>query len=736
MKTNKPLLARVSGLFPKFSFHDSRYFWNSLACLIAAALMLFLVGPGSTASNRNFDGISPGKLAEKDIITGKDVVYVDKAATQLRIETEEHLVLPIFKLDASITTRTLNDFKAFADGFRELADQNTATETMVLMLMSRFPGMLSDDVLSSLARSPLKLQMLVYAEDILSSLLGIGIFSIPSEGLESFNQDYFELEHTINNKAEFEQRPQGSMVTRDDLPRAINEQISQKRLANSVSTIVSKLVLGFATENAFFDKTQSQNRLAKVRSKVEPVTRAVGENEVLVKKGEMVTEETYARIMSIKSAVSRADIGLLLSGLGLLCTAAFVGFFFLSRQKNSFGASSQYGGLLSIYSSLAFFIIVMFANRASLGSNNLEGAYFVPTALFVGIASAIGGQNFGFAFSVILGLLSASASNMNADYIVFTVFSGIFMSFMSSSAKTRLSLAKSTVGQALVQCGLAAILLMHSEIPFPELARTSGLMALNGFVSGALILAILPVLEQGFNLPTRFRLMELSDVNAPALKDLMTLAPGTYAHSLNVAHLAEAAAEEIGANALLARVGSYYHDLGKIDQPEYFVENQRGQNKHDDINPRLSATVIRSHVKLGVEKGKELGLPKAVVDIVAQHHGNSTIAWFYDKAKTEDPTINEEDFSYPGSPPTTKEAGIVMLADSVEAALRTIKKPSLPRLDAFIRQLIMEKVQQGQLDDCPLTLKDLETIRHVFVRITAGQFHSRIEYPSQKESGS
>jgi len=734
MKTNKPILKRVSDFFPTLFTHDRYYFWNSLICFFVAVLMLFLVGPGSTASNRNFDGVSPGKLAERDVVAGKGVVYVDKAATQLRVETEEHLVLPVFKQDETITTRVFNEYKAFADGFKELADQNMATETMVLMLQSRFPGTLSDDLLNTLARSPLKLQMLVYAEDILSSLMEMGIFSIPSEGLESYNQDYFELEHSIDNKAEFEQRPQGSMVTRDNLSRAVNAQISQKRLASSVSAIVAKLVLGFATENTFFDKTQSQNRLSKVRSKIEPVTRVVGENEVLVKKGDMVTEETYARIMSIKSAVSRADIGLLLSGIGLLCATVFVGLFFMFGQKKTFAVSDKHVGLLAIYAALAFFIIVLFASSASSGSNRLEGAYFVPTALFVGIASVIGGQSFGFSYSVILSLLAASASNLNPEYIIFTALSGIFMSFMGSSAKTRLGLAKTSVGQAFIQFGLSVIVLLKDEIGFAELLKASGLMALNGFVSGALILAVLPVLEQSFNLPTRFRLMELSDVNAPALKDLMTQAPGTYAHSLNVALLAEAAAEEIGANALLARVGAYYHDIGKTDQPEYFVENQRGQNKHDDINPRLSATVIRSHVKLGTEKARELGLPKAVVDIVAQHHGNSTITWFYDKAKAvaEDSAISEEDFSYPGSPPTTKEAGIVMLADTVEAALRTLKRPSLSRLDTFVHQLIMEKLQQGQLDDCPLTLKDLDTIRHTFVRIMAGQFHSRIEYPNQK----
>ena len=169
--------------------------------------------------------------------------------------------------------------------------------------------------------------------------------------------------------------------------------------------------------------------------------------------------------------------------------------------------------------------------------------------------------------------------------------------------------------------------------------------------------------------------------------------------------------------------------LGKIEQPEYFVENQAGYNKHDELNPRLSATVIRSHVKLGVERARSLGLPEEVVDIVAEHHGNGLIAWFYNQAAKGDAEAKAEDFSYPGRPPASREAAVVMLADTVEAATRTLKKPTLARLDQAIKDLMMDKVRQGQLDRSDLTFRDLETIRNTFVRILAGHFHSRIEYP-------
>jgi hypothetical protein len=431
--------------------------------------------------------------------------------------------------------------------------------------------------------------------------------------------------------------------------------------------------------------------------------------------------------------MSRSDIGLSLRGLGLLFFAAALAFFLLLKNPSLRHSGSSRSMVLGIYSALAFFLIAILAGRLNDGALSLEGSFIVPISLFSGIAAALAGQGFGFAYSVILALLTASATNLNPYFFIFVLLAGIFASFTITTAKTRLDLVRSALLQAAMQFLATLVLAVQYEPMFARLLATAGTSAANGFIAGSLLLALLPILEQSFNLPTKFRLLELSDVNAPALKELLTQAPGTYAHSMNVAHLAEAAAEDIGANALLARVGAYYHDIGKIEQPEYFVENQRGMNKHDEMNPRLSATVIRSHVKIGVERARELKLPKEVVEIVGQHHGNSVIAWFYDKAKHADTNVRKEDFAYPGSPPYNKEAGIVMLADTVEASSRTLKKPTIPRLEAHIHQIVMEKVQGGQLDNCNLTLREIDLIQRAFVRIMTGQFHSRIEYPKQKE---
>ena len=200
-----------------------------------------------------------------------------------------------------------------------------------------------------------------------------------------------------------------------------------------------------------------------------------------------------------------------------------------------------------------------------------------------------------------------------------------------------------------------------------------------------------------------------------------------------VATLAEAACREIGADALLARVGAYYHDIGKMANSEYFVENQTSYNKHLDLNPRLSAAIIRSHVKIGVGKAESMRLPREVIDIIGQHHGNSLVQYFYAKAKELDPNVSPKDFSYPGPPPRTKEAAVVMLADVSEAACRTLDHPSVPRLEKFIAKLVKAKMESGQLDNCDLTLRELHIIQESFVTTLAGYYHSRIKYPNQKD---
>ena len=253
-------------------------------------------------------------------------------------------------------------------------------------------------------------------------------------------------------------------------------------------------------------------------------------------------------------------------------------------------------------------------------------------------------------------------------------------------------------------------------------------LAFNSFLSGILVLGFLTPLESIMNTASVFRLMDLSDQNAPILRKLLLTASGTHQHSMMVAQLAENACKEIGANALLARVGAYYHDIGKMEHPEYFTENNIDTaNKHTDMNPSLSVSVIKSHVKLGIEKAKALHLPQQIIDIITVLHACDKIS------KEKDENANPEDYSYMGNPPASKESAVVMLADVCEAACKSLEKPTAQRLEKFIQELINKKIESGQLDNSALTFGELTKIRDTFVRILAAYYHGRIKYQNQRD---
>lgn len=257
-----------------------------------------------------------------------------------------------------------------------------------------------------------------------------------------------------------------------------------------------------------------------------------------------------------------------------------------------------------------------------------------------------------------------------------------------------------------------------------------------GFINGILcvfiVMGILPLLEDLFKMTTNITLLELSDMNHPLLKRMMLKAPGTYHHSLMVGNLAEAAAERIGANSLLARVGSYYHDAGKIEKAEYFTENQSdAKSLHDELTPSMSRLIITNHVKDGVELAEKYKLRKVIINFIEQHHGTGIVYYFFQKAleRVEDDTIlKEEPFRYPGPKPQTKETAIVLLADSVEAASRTLINPTPSRVEDLVHRVINNKFIDGQLEECELTLRDLNEIAEAFVRVTLGIMHTRVEY--------
>ena len=462
----------------------------------------------------------------------------------------------------------------------------------------------------------------------------------------------------------------------------------------------------------------------------------VNKDEKIIRKGFPITDENYAKLRKIAEAPSYIDFRALANAfLYLFLLVVLTVFLFSPYMLGREIKLKEMIFIAVLY--VIVYAVTTFATKVPAFLSQFSLTTIIPSTFAAMLITVLFSQSSAVFFSILMALGVLFISSFQPVPCLFVLCSSIASAKIVSKTEKRIDMVFASVILAI----LNIIFLFALSIIVNDDAEFGGFVlfgvALNAFVSGIFALGFLTPLESILNTASVFRLMDLSDLNNPMMRRMLITAPGTYNHSMMVATLAETACNEIGANALLARVGSYYHDIGKLEQPEYFVENQTEGNKHDDINPSLSVSVIKSHVKKGVEKANQLRLPQEVTDIIAEHHGNGLIYYFYHKAKQqEDNNIDPEyyTYTYNGYSPSSKEAAVVMLADTVEAACRTLVKPSVPRLEKFIRQLIMDKVENHLLDKCQLRFCDLDVIQDSFVKILAGYYHSRIEYPNQKNS--
>ena len=354
---------------------------------------------------------------------------------------------------------------------------------------------------------------------------------------------------------------------------------------------------------------------------------------------------------------------------------------------------------------------------AALLFNNLEVALLLTLASSVSVASL------------------ANSPNKLQLAILFFV-GGIIPSLLVMGARKRTTIIRAGV---LVGLASALSLLFMQGFVFYYPKRYLFLI-LNGIISSGVVLLLLPFFEYLFQTVTNISLLELADFQHPLLQRMVLEAPGTYHHSLVVGNLSDSACEAVGANSLLARIGAYYHDIGKLQKPNYFSENMDiSSSKHDTLTPSMSKLIIMNHVKEGVELARKYKLKPPLIEFIQRHHANSLVFYFYQRALEkleEDQEVKEEGFRYPGPKPNTKETAIVLLADSVEAATRALKEPTPKKIEEVVHKIINNKFIDGQLDECDLTLKDLERIAAVFIRILSGIYHSRVSYPEETKSES
>lgn len=464
---------------------------------------------------------------------------------------------------------------------------------------------------------------------------------------------------------------------------------------------------------------------------------SVEKGEKITRKGFVITEESYAKMKKIAESPAYIDYRAFADSVVYLLLMCAM-FFLFDSGFRFYNKKTDFRELLLECSFYAItYALAVAGFKSAVFSSPYTVCVIMPGVFFTYLVAILFGQINAVFFSIMVSFAVLNVASYQVVPFLFTLATCFAATRIVRKIDRRVDMVFASILQALLNAVFMLVLKIIFDDSLSDAALALPGVAFNGFISGILCLGMLTPLELLLNTASPFRLMDLSDLNSPTMKKMLVTASGTYNHSMMVASLAEAACREIGANSLLARVGAYYHDIGKLDNPEYFVENQQGrENIHDEIKPSLSVSIIRSHVKRGVERAKALRLPPAVVSIISEHHGNQVISFFYNEAKQSDPSVNPEDYSYMGTPPSTRESAVVMLADTVEAACRTLEKKTAQRLDKFITVLINSKVEHHQLDNCGITFKDLSTVHDTFVQILAGYYHSRIEYPNQKDAES
>jgi len=516
-------------------------------------------------------------------------------------------------------------------------------------------------------------------------------------------------------------------------------QFRLSRTFNSALTTTAFQLFNLVVEpNFIYKKEVTQNRIQTAIADISTTKGAVAQGQVIIRKGDIVTDNKYNMLKSLAVAQSqRASIyekWIKYTGDAIILLSVLIFFFMYLYLYRRHIFDNNFNLLLVI---LAMSLVVSLT--AVITGWDSVSLYAAPIALTPIVLTIIFDSRVGLMAAVTLSLICGLNQGNGYEFVIATFTASGLGVFSVRDIKNRSQFLIATpliilFGYSLVLTGFT-LTKTNSWAPLLQNLKFSGVNAL-------LMLFTYPVIllfEKLFKVTTDFTLLELSDTNAPLLKDLMSKAPGSFHHSLQVSNLAESAASAIGANALLCRVGALYHDIGKMNRPDYFIENQSGGNTHDNLKPQMSARVIKEHVTKGIELAEEANLPDVLIDFIKTHHGTTLISFFYKQAKEsaneqdKEHEIQEEDFRYDGPIPNSRETGILLLADCIEASSRAMKKPNYNKLKNLIENMVDSRIQEGQLNDTPLTFRDIAIIKEAFLQNLVGIHHGRVEYPDKEQ---
>ncbi|WP_126991178.1 HD family phosphohydrolase [Kurthia sp. 3B1D] len=491
--------------------------------------------------------------------------------------------------------------------------------------------------------------------------------------------------------------------------------------------------------NELLDEDATEQKRQQAIESIDP-TRIL-QGQIIVQEGEVIDRDVYHQLEVTGMLATHQSLKPYV-GLALLIIIQMLFFYMIFNNAKNMKIEHKIRNLLIV--SIIYVLSIGFMELLGIVDREFDLllGFLFPAALAPMMIRMLVGERIAVLVTMMLGISAGVifqegySTVMQMEIALYMILSGISSLYFVRNMQKRSKVLQTSFGVAIVNSLFIAFYLLMTQSSYTAKELLFYLVAaiVSALLSGALTIGTLPFIETVFGILSSLRLIELSSPNHPLLKKILMEAPGTYHHSIMVANLAEAACEAVGADGLLARVGCYYHDIGKTKRPGFFVENQtNGLNPHDHLPPEKSRDIIIAHAADGVRILEKHKMPKEIVDIARQHHGTTAVKFFYYKAKQQDPTVKESDYRYAGPKPQTKEIAIITVADSVEAAVRSMKDPTPEKIKNLVHAIAQDKLQDGQFDECDLTIQELHTIEQVFCETLNGTFHSRIEYPEPNE---
>jgi len=662
------------------------------------------------------DEESTEKKRQQAVSQVQDVFILKKEYTQNRVD----LITTIFQSAIEVKEDIVKSKKAFEDRKdqqdKEVTDEQFKEPTIEQQLES-LKEKLTDDVIRDLSDVSLT-AILKASQQELSIAKDIVVTAI--------NQ-------VMNT------RIPASEV--ENAKRKVEEAIRYTSLRSELKNATIELARYAVVQNEFYDPKATEELRKQTYESVEPVR--ILQGQIIVEEGQLISSEIYRQLELVGLVETDQTylpfIGLLLF---ILIVISFMYYYFNEDIKKKGQSKNELMLLASVFLiSLLIMKILAIIKDSTYG----ELYYLYPIAMATMLIKILIHERLAIVTAIILSLSGTIMFNDNVTgtfnfpigmYILISGLAGVlFLSNQNGRAKIlQTGIIVSAVNMIVL---LTLLFLRNTHLSGLDYGAHFLLAVISGLGSSVLTIGFLPFFEAGFGILSTMKLIELSNPNHPLLKKILTEAPGTYHHSVMVANLAESACEAIGANGLLARVGCYYHDIGKTKRPKYFIENQMNHyNPHDDLPPETSKNIIVAHAVDGAQMLRENKMPKEIVDIAEQHHGTTLLKYFYHKAVESGKEVNEDDFRYPGPKPQTKEAAIIGIADSVEAAVRSMNNPTPEQIEKIVHAIINDRIHDGQFSECDLTFKEIQTIAQTLCNTLNGIFHNRIEYPelNKKES--